>query len=309
MSSFSHEITRGVTTSAGVTSRSILAVVVLYNRPFRDVPSAKRLREWLTQPKISYSSASLARCLIYDNSPVQQSLDPDDCQGLIDVFHNPSNGGTRAAYLLALKTAREHGYPWVLFLDHDTDLPKDFLLAADNALSEANKEMTVCAIVPSVFDGQNQISPAFITEYGRGYVKQGGWGEIHKGVTLTAIASASLVRTESLCKLLPIPEDFTLDYLDHWLFRGFQYCGESIIVSSARVEHSLSVQSMRTISVGRYRSILAAELLYLRSGRQYSVFKHLIWHTARSLKVMWVTRRPELIRICVTSFLNIIYAK
>ena len=288
---------------------NVLAVVVLYKRPFRDVPAAARLREWLAQPEGGPTCLNLVHCLIYDNSPAKQSIGLDDCHKSIDVFHDAFNGGTRAAYLYALQIAKENGYPWILFLDHDTDLPYDLLSAAEKALSVVPPNTTVCSVVPSVFDGPNQISPASITAYGRGYARQGAWAVARKKTTLTAIASASLVRTDSLAKLLPIPTAFVLDYLDHWLFREFQLRGESIVVSSARVEHSLSVQSMRTISIERYRAVLTAELIYLRSGPRYSVGAHFIWHIARTIKLTFLTRRAALVRVCVSGLFNILRHK
>lgn len=287
-------------------SGRILAVVVLYKRPFKDVPASARLREWLARSVVSPACLNVARCLIYDNSPVKQLLDLDDCHESIDVYHDQFNGGTRAAYLYALKIAKENGYPWILFLDHDTDLPEDLLLAAEQVLSAVPENITVCSVVPRVFDGNNQISPASITAYGRGFAKRDAWAVTRKGSTLTAIASASLVRTESLAQSLPIPAAFVLDYLDHWLFREFQLRSERIVVSSARVQHSLSVQSMQTISVDRYRVILAAELIYLRSGSEYSLVAHLLWHVARTLKLMFFIRRPALIRVCISGVFNIL---
>lgn len=287
----------------------VLAVVVLYNRPFKRVPSAARLREWLAQTDATFAGLSLTHCLIYDNSPVAQPFDLDDCHDCIAVFHDVSNGGTRAAYLYALQLAKVNGCPWILFLDHDTDLPQDFFSAADRALSVASKNTAVCAVVPSVFDGANQISPARIKAYGRVYAKQGAWAGVYKSTTLTAIASASLVRVDSLNALLPIPVAFTLDYLDHWLFRGLQRRGENIAVSSARVEHSLSVQSMQTIGLDRYSAILAAELAYLRSGPQYPLVAHLIWHAVRTFKVTLQTLRPALMRVCLRGMINILRAK
>ncbi len=288
---------------------AVLAVVVLYNRPFKRVPSAERLRAWLALTDATSTGFSLAHCLIYDNSPVAQPLDLDDCHECIDVFHDVSNGGTRAAYLYALQMAKANGYPWILFLDHDTDLPQDLFSAADRALSVVPENTAVCAVVPSVFDGANQISPARIKTYGRGYAKQQAWAAVRKNTTVTAIASASLVRADSLIALLPIPSVFVLDYLDHWLFRELQRRGESIVVSAARVEHSLSVQSMQTIGVDRYRAILAAELVYLRSDSQYSLVAHLIWHAARTLKLILSPRRHALVRVCVNGIFNILRAK
>lgn len=293
---------------AGV--EGVLAVVVLYNRYFNDVPCAPHLMQWLAAPVTTSTRLSLAHCLIYDNSPVAQAQPLDfDVHERMDSFHDLSNGGTRAAYLYALKIARAKGYPWILFLDHDTDLPEDFFLDAERALATAAHDTPVCAVVPRVFDGLASISPSWITSYGRVYAHQDAQTAADDHVGLTAIASASIVRTESLAAVLPIPAAFSLDYLDHWLFRELQRHGESIAVSSARVEHSLSVQSMKSMSIDRYRAILAAELEFLRSGTQYSSILHLFWHTGRTLKLMLSTRRPSLVGVCVRAALNILRTK
>ena len=266
--------------------------------------------QWLAAPRTVSTPLSLARCLIYDNSPVAQAQSLGSYEHeRIDSFHDRSNGGTRAAYLYALKIAQAKGYPWILFLDHDTDLPQDFFLDAERALAAAAYETSVCAIVPRVFDGFTPISPSWITSYGRVYAYQDTQTAADDRVGLTAIASASIVKTESLAALLPIPAAFTLDYLDHWLFRELQLRGENIAVSSARVKHSLSVQSMKSMDIERYRAILAAELLFLRSDPQYSLARHFIWHTGRTLKLMMSTRRPHLVGVCVRAALNIFQPK
>lgn len=289
-------------------SGGVLVVVVLYNRSFMDVPCAARLKQWLAAPGVTSARLSLAHCLIYDNSPVAQPLDSDGCKR-IELFHDPSNGGTRAAYLYALKIASAKGYPWILFLDHDTDLPDDFFLDAERALATAAHDTTVCAVVPRVFDGLALISPSWITYYGRVYAQQAIQTAVDERVGLTAIASASIVRTESLAAVLPIPAAFSLDYLDHWLFRELQRFGGCIAVSSARVEHSLSVQSMNSMGIDRYRSILAAELAYLRSGPRYSVILHFLWHMGRTMKLLISTRRPALVSVCTRAAMNILRIK
>jgi glycosyltransferase involved in cell wall biosynthesis len=285
----------------------VLAVVVLYNRVFKDVPCARHLMQWLAEPMKTSSRLNLAHCLIYDNSPVPQLL---DCgvDERINLFHDLSNGGTRAAYLYALTIAKAKGYSWILFLDHDTDLPGDFFRNAEYALAKAEHDAHVCAVVPRVFDGVTSISPSWITSYGRVYAHQ-DQQTLAGDVGLTAIASASIFRTQSLAAVLPIPDTFSLDYLDHWLFREVQRNRQCIAISSARVEHSLSVQSMSTMSIDRYRAILAAELEFLRGGTRYSSILHLFWHMGRTLKLMLLTRRPALVGVCVRAALNILRTK
>lgn len=287
----------------------VLAVVVLYNRPFKDVPCAARLRQWLAAPTTSPAHLTLSRCLIYDNSPVAQSLDIDISHDSVDVFHDASNGGTRGAYLHALKIARMHRLPWILFLDHDTDLPQDLLSAAERALSTFASDTNVCAVVPLIFDGSISISPKIITTYGRVLSLNSKTMDFRGGAALTAISSAALVRVDSLARVLPIPTEFSLDFLDHWLFRTMQNNGEHIVISSARVAHSLSVQSMRLMSIQRYRAVLSAELSFLRGTHGYSPALHLLWLLLRAFKLMLTTQRLDLAGACIGAALNVIRPK
>ena len=283
---------------------AVLAVVVLYNRAFESVPCAQRLMQWLSLPDAA-GRLKLAHCLVYDNSPVAQPVDGLQANERMHVFHDAANGGTRAAYMHALQLAQALGCPWILFLDHDTGLPEGFLEETGSALGAVTPGTSVAAVVPRVFDNGVQISPSRITAYGRVLVPQGKPTVAHKTGTVTAIASASMVRAKSLAAVLPIPAAFSLDYLDHWLFRELQRQAAHIAVSSSRVAHSLSVQSMKSMGIQRYRSILAAELAFLRSEPGYSRFRHLLWHAGRTVKLAWTTRRLSLVGACSRAALDI----
>jgi len=276
----------------------VLAVVVLYNRPFDAVPCAALLRQWLAAPAPVCTRMHLAHCLIYDNSPLApQPALPGTQDERFDTYHDAANGGTRAAYLHALELAKVRGYGWILLLDHDTGLPVDFFQDAGKALAGVSGWTgRICAIVPRVYEGRAQISPARITAYGRVVALQCKNPEASSG-GLTAIASACIIRADSLAAVVPIPAAFSLDYLDHWLFREMQRRGERIGLSSALIEHSLSVQSMRSIGIDRYRSILAAEVAFLRGFPNYSRILHFLWHIGRLGRLAIAVRRPALVGV------------
>lgn len=289
---------------------AVLAVVVLFNRKIEDVPSINKLASWMTMEQPPSSCFQLMYCLVYDNSPVEQDRGKYKNCKLFNFFHDSSNGGTRAAYLKALQLAQQMGYQWILFLDHDTDLPADLFQAADRALAESSQVNSVCAVVPLIFDGSSPISPIITSPYGRGRPMTDKLRRTHAGTTMTAISSAALVRVDSLVSVLPIPASFSLDYLDHWLFRAMQNRGENIVISNALVAHSLSVQSMRSISVKRYRSILSAEFLFLRGGTsEYSILLHALRLMLRAVKLMLTTQRLDLPGACIVAAFNIFRAR
>ena len=289
-------------TSSGL--QYVLAVIVLYNKSFADVPSAPVIMKWLNEPGSEFEPNYLKHLLVYDNSFLLQPLNIRSNEK-IEIVHDSSNGGTRAAYLYALNVAVQRRCQWILFLDHDTNVPTNIFSAAELALVSVDLHL-VCAIVPQVFEGAVSISPSRITSSGRVDALKERASVIDGLAHLTAIASGSIVRTQSLAGVLPIPDAFSLDYLDHWLFREMQVRGDRIVMSSARVQHALSVQSMELMDVNRYRSILAAELCYLRSGPGYSVGWHFFRHLGRTLKLMLLTRRLGLVAVCVRAALNIL---
>ena len=292
--------------NVAVTAGRILVVVVLYNKHFDDVPCAPKIRGWLNQRADANAGLHLAHCLVYDNSP-EPLLPPLACHARMSGIQNSLNGGTRAAYLAAIDSAVTHRCPWILLLDHDTDLPADFFIAADQAMIHAGQGLPIAAVIPQVFDGGVQVSPSRITSYGRvsrASKEKGGARAFAHG--LTAIASASMVRTDCLSAILPIPDAFKLDYLDHWLFRELQRRGGALSLSSAKIDHSLSVLSMQSVGLERYRAILIAERLFLRSDPAYSRLRHGLWHFLRTVKLALLTRRLALLDICWRAAQNIV---
>jgi GT2 family glycosyltransferase len=275
----------------------LLAVIVLYNRTLQQVPCGAQVLCWL-------DTGRLAHCLVYDNSPIDHARMGIPVQDKVNYVHDPANGGTRCAYHRALDEAERTGCRWILFLDHDTHLPVDFLDATAAARGSAGVDAPRCAaIVPEIRDGSVAISPSRITGYGR--VMPWSRAAPSAAGELTAISSATVARVSALKRLVPFPVEFSLDYLDHWIFREIQRHGGVVLVSRAVVAHSLSVQDMSSIGASRYRSILAAEHGFLASGAGYSRWKHLLWQLARTAKMLVLVRRLDLFGVCISMLLKV----
>ena len=302
--SFSPTDTKQTSAQEFAATGRVLVVVVLHNKRFDEIPCAAKIRGWLGQPCHGGSMLHLAHCLVYDNSP--RPLQPTlTGSSQMSCLQDPLNGGTRAAYLAAIDMAMASRCSWILLLDHDTDLPDDFFIAADRALAHAAPGLTIAAVIPRVFDGVAQVSPSWVASYGRVRRSSAEANSGAKADGFTAIASAALVQTWCLSALLPIPEVFKLDYLDHWLFREMQRRGWALAVSSAKIDHSLSVFSMQSIGLDRYRAILAAERLFLQGDSSYSRVKHGLWHLVRTVKLTLLTRRLSLLGVCLHAARNI----
>lgn len=284
-------------------------VVVLFQKKFDEIPCVAKILDWLSHNTHPSTALHLVHCLVYDNSPTpsQQAVAG---HARISGLQNPQNGGTRAAYLAAVDVALALNCQWILLLDHDTDLPSNFFTAADSALAKLVSGFAVAAVIPQVFDKTVQVSPSWITSYGR-VSSHPETGELKGGrnSSLTAIASAAIIKTCYLSAILPIPEEFRLDYLDHWLFREMQLRGGALVISSAKIKHSLSVFSMKSMNPQRYRAILLAERQFLRCNGSYSRVKHGFWQLMRIVKVFLLTRRFDLCRISFRAFQNIIISR
>lgn len=225
---------------------TIMAVLVLYGRRVEDAASWSTLRTWLENDE-----TGLRRCLIYDNSPMPLSDTASLPNGAF-LVHDPTNGGTAGAYVVAARDAVQAGCDWLLLLDQDTVLPVDYLDCAAQAAATAPDAMV---LVPRIRHGDQLVSPATIT--GSGSVQPVTDPRRAEGLP-TAISSGAFVRRDVLAKLR-FPPELWLDYIDHWLFLDVARRGGTIAVIDTDLSHDLSIRTPKALSVTRLRSILAAE--------------------------------------------------
>jgi len=281
----------------------VLAVVVVFGKAPKDVPCLAQLRQWQSEGHEG-PGFRLSHVLIYDNSAVSSA----DFKPLVSedatYVHDRANGGTRAAYHSALRQARALKCDWLLLLDHDTVLPADYLRASYAALENNACPQEIGAIVPSVTVDGRVASPSIIKHYGR--VIPGRAARASASGSVTAIASAAFIRTEHMADVAPIPADFGLDYLDHWLFRSLTAQGRKIAVSGAEVNHSLSVWAMESMPASRYQSILRAEYHFLRDAPGFAASRYFAWHALRTFKMALRMRTWRLIRTCLKHFVTIL---
>jgi hypothetical protein len=119
------------------------------------------------------------------------------------------------------------------------------------------------ALVPRVFSGDVQISPAVPMRAGFVPLTHSPGPAVGP---VTAINSGCAIATAVLRGLLPFPRVFWLDFLDHWIFRCLVGERRVIVITAARMEHSLSVHHRGGMSADRYRNLLIAESAFFRSA-------------------------------------------
>ena len=236
-------------------SASVFAVVVLYQCTPEFSASVATLMRALT-----LSSPLAVSVLVYDNSPNPWN---GQCQPGWLYHHDPSNGGVFAAYSRALELASTK-QEWLLLLDQDTRLPTDFFLCLAEAIAGPARDPGVAAIVPVVCQDSTVLSPRRVR---LGRTTPFSAPGISKR-ELTALNSGAVIRVASLCALGGFNTEFWLDYQDYWLFHALARQGGRICVSSAVLEHRLSVHDFASsMTIDRYNNILAAEMRFANRYR------------------------------------------
>jgi glycosyltransferase involved in cell wall biosynthesis len=269
---------RFLRSEAGVESTALYIVVVLYNRSIDDSPTCADL---LKQDCPGQRNIFL----VYDNSACSKIGSVPEGW---NVHLDPSNGGLSRAYNFAVAQAKALSCKWILLLDQDSNLPRNFLAGIHDSLLGMQAHPEVVAIIPIVKAGDRQVSPMYPrpgreSSFNRRNVVTSEW--------LTAINSGTCVRNDFIDEIGGFCDDFWLDYLDYWLFKMINNARKSVYVGDIVLEHDLSVANMNGVSVARYKSVLAAELRFTNG------YLPLFWRMiivprllARAIKHLLLTR-------------------
>ena len=122
---------------------SILAVAVLYKCAVAQSHSVSSLFQILSDDPELARHFSL---VVYDNSPQAQGV-AQSADFPVHYFHDPSNGGLAPAYNYALARAEAEGRGWLLLLDQDTALTREFVFELLAAAQSVDATPSVAMIV------------------------------------------------------------------------------------------------------------------------------------------------------------------
>jgi GT2 family glycosyltransferase len=195
--------------------------------------------------------------LIYDNSPIGNSVDLPS--GWLYVS-DPKNKGLAAAYNHAIAQAKDSAAQWLLLLDQDSCLPKNFMANLQTEIALCHQKSKIAAIVPFVFSNGRQVSP-FLPKFG--FDRPYNLSRSTTSKWIAAINSATSIRVSFVESIGGFPSEFWLDYLDHWLFRKIYDTGHAVFVGEMKIEHNLSVANFDMgLQVARYKNVLAGEMAF-----------------------------------------------
>lgn len=234
----------------------ILAVIVLYHTHPLESVAFQTLQKAIVA--LSESKPAI-EILLYDNSPSEHNEVLTDNVRYVAA---PCNLGLSAAYGYALDLAIKVGYTWLLTLDQDTALPRDFFSCLSEHIQANASRLDIGAIVPRVADGDRSLSPVFARPWGVKLLHQNfvGIAPCETG----AVNSGSLFRVSALKQIGGFSRYFWLDQLDADVFRKLHLHGKFVyIAGNILLRHELSTLRPESINPARFRNYLFAESAFL----------------------------------------------
>lgn len=272
---------------------TVAVVIVLY----RMVPErSPAFQSVMTARAGMNPDAGSVQVILWDNSPgeVRPKL-PDGVHYCVDV----SNSGLAKAYNHALTWAVQHGCDWLLTLDQDTAVPKDFFLRMATAARKAARFAGIGAVVPQIIAGGKPLSPncfqfgAIPRWYRPGYA----------GVPsepVFAFNSGAMLSVAALQQAGGYDPRFWLDDSDAMIFSKLHEHGKRVYVAGdIQVQHEFSMKDMQQrMSPERYSNAMFAETAFwdLRMNRAAG-WERTVRLLLRLVKQCWRKDSPELRRV------------
>ena len=253
------------------TTTSILAVIVLYQRDPAQSQSVSSLCHILNE------NAELAKqfsLVLYDNSPQPQSHALTAvCP--IHYVHDSANGGLASAYNFALVRAESEQRTWLLLLDQDTTLTRDFLFELVETAKTLPLSSPVAAILPKLTVNGVVHSPAipFLQQIRRQFLPHTPpIGRDVVGVLqqrMCSYNSGSTLRVSALRAVGGFPAEYWLDFLDHAVFQALFIAGYRVYLMLATLVHDASYTDMSSVPLWRSYNVLAAQMLYVKQNGNF----------------------------------------
>jgi GT2 family glycosyltransferase len=242
-------------------SALIQCVVVLYKQsPMQALSLSSLLQICANDPSIE----TKLRILVQDNSPEAQLPEFIPGSERFEYFHAPTNPGLASAYNRALIMAKSGQIPWLLTLDQDTALDRNFFLELLAAL-ESGESGKACAYVPELVKDGLVLSPQIAGKIFYHRIPLGFSGLVGKPVV--AFNSAACLRVPALLAIGGFPPEYWLDYLDHIVFYRLQAAGGCVYVLNSQLAHNLSLLDIESeVSIERYSNVLASEWRFVRDS-------------------------------------------
>ncbi len=234
---------------------SITAVIVMYQQLPENSDAFVTLQQAYACAR---GTGVRLQILVYDNTPYKQTV-PSLPEGVLYVAAQ-RNEGLATAYNHAAALGEIHGSQWLLTLDQDTKLPRNFLEHMVAIALEVEQTPVVAAIVPHILGDGRLLSPyCFKAGALPSWYRLGFYGCPARDVF--AFNSGALVRISTLRQVGGYDPWFWLDNSDTLLFRQLHRHGKRVFVAGEiKVQHQFSMLDLKNrTSIQRYHNVLLAE--------------------------------------------------
>ena len=257
----------------------LLVVIVLYRHAPEQSAAFSSLREHLN----AFPEASGAvECLLYDNSPEPSSL--PEVAFRCTYIHDATNPGLAKPYNTALQQAATAGLSWLMLLDQDTVVTREYFAEVLATLPVAEADPSITAIAPKLVQRGHVLSPHWSLLHPKSVAMESAG--IIKG-NVQVFNSGSVLRVADMIAIGGFDQKFPLDYLDHATFHELQGRGGKIFLLRAALTHELSQNDPLGFDspafVRRYWPSLRAEHQYYV---RYATREEMFWHYDRRFRML-----------------------
>lgn len=265
----------------------VTVVVVLYGLDAHASPALRSLTYAIEHLRDRFAVE------VHDNS--MRGTQPPVLAGLelARFVSRRDNPGLAVPYNDALRTASLRGSTWLMLLDEDTTVTREFIEDVTQLVdSSVGRNPAIGVAVPRLVQGGAVWSPHGPIRLRPRVLREPG----HYPPTrrYTFMNSGSLIKVSAAQAIGGFPEEFPLDQLDHVVADRLRGAGFTLVVLNSRLEHRLSVLSMSALTPSRLRSYLSAEDRYYASfARPSDSAWLLVRRTARAALVVGRLRRSS----------------
>jgi hypothetical protein len=230
----------------------ILIVIVRYRTPIAECATIQTLtRAFVADPSLHDRYTTL----LWDNSPEPLADAPAD----MIYRHDPANSGITGAFNGAAHYAGDNGYPWILLLDQDSNLPNSFLGGMAMQVAHVDSMQEIAAVVPTVYCRGTVMSPHQVFRN-----RHKPYPPSAEGIApgeCTAINSASILRVRDLLAVGGYSADFQQEYSDWYMYHQLFLTGKKVWhANGIELESEMTIMDYdNLLSPRRYLEFLSAE--------------------------------------------------
>ncbi len=239
-------------------SSRCLIVVVLYRMSPQESITVRGIADAMRSDSTLREAYDV---LLWDNTPGSDSaLDPPlPLDGLFSYRHAPVNDGVAGAMNAATRVCIENGCAWILLLDQDTVVTREYLEGMLGHRQKVHDAADVVAVVPLLLDQDFQLSPKQVLRFRDQPISKTKPGILEGEVF--AANSGVMFRVAALHAIEGYSRDFWLDHSDMYVFHQFYLRSMRVFFASdLSLQHSMTMLDYDgSMSPARYENFLSAE--------------------------------------------------